>query len=113
MIESVSQASQSPALQARNVQGGHFSTLDQHPTKSRGVSRTGSVKSMARYAQQNAHRTAAPLGFATLDKPVNDAEVQDPGMGEFDTTTSVGPEEPHAGGYVNRMFPPSVVLSCG
>ena len=69
-----------------------------------GLSRTGSVAS---HISGRSH--ARPLGFASYDKPVDSAEIQDPGIGKFDPHESVVAHAPSSAGHHHHHQRPAVV----
>ncbi|KAJ6262290.1 hypothetical protein Dda_3097 [Drechslerella dactyloides] len=86
----------SPAIGPRSVYAGtfgHISPLD-YIQASRGGSIAGSVKS------SGVHK-ATPLGYASLDKPLGEAEVQAPNMTEF-ASINQGPPQAANGNDVGH-----------
>ncbi|KAF3918988.1 hypothetical protein ABW20_dc0109532 [Dactylellina cionopaga] len=96
----------SPAMNPKSAATfSHFSPIDysSHLQASRGGSRAGSVKSYGAQAPK-----AMPLGYASLDKPLGEAEVQAPNMTGFNAinqgpaqvAAQVAAQAAVSGGYV-------------
>ncbi|EPS43833.1 hypothetical protein H072_2158 [Dactylellina haptotyla CBS 200.50] len=87
----------SPAIMPKPAAtfSGHFSPVDYsaHLQASRGGSKAGSVKS---YGAQK----AMPLGYASLEKPLGEAEVQAPNMTGFNAMNQGPAPTGQAAGYV-------------
>ncbi|KAK6340915.1 AMP deaminase [Orbilia brochopaga] len=87
----------SPAIMPKPVPAAtfsHTSPLD-YLQASRGGSMAGSVKSSG--AQK-----AMPLGYASLEKPLGEAEVQAPNMAGFNALNQGPPPQTAGGGYVGH-----------